>query len=171
MKEKSFREIKPEEVKDNPFKAIGSDWMMIAAGTMDKHNIMTASWGGWGVLWFKPVAFCVVRPGRYTYKFMEESDFFSLCYFDRKYKKALEFCGTKSGREVDKTKALKLNPVQDKTGAIYFKEARFVLILKKIYFQQIEPENFLDQKIEDNYPKKDYHRMYIGEVIRCLIKK
>lgn len=171
MREKTFCSVKPQELKDNPFKSIGSDWMLICAGTIDKYNMMTASWGGWGILWHKSVAFCVVRPGRYTYQFMENNGYFSLSYFDKKYKKALNFCGTKSGRDVNKPEAVGFTLLKDRTGAVYPKEARLVIILKKIYFQQIDPRNFLDPAIEDNYPNKDYHRMYIGEVVRCLIKK
>lgn len=170
-KEKSFRIIKPENIKANPFKSIGSDWMLICAGAAGRFNMMTASWGGWGILWHKPVCFCVVRPNRYTYEFMEKADHFTLSYFDKRYKKALNFCGTKSGRDVDKALVTGLTPVQDACGAVYFKEARLVIVLKKIYFQQIDPRNFLDPKIENNYPNKDYHRMYVGEIVKCLESK
>lgn len=167
---KEFKEIKPEAIKDNPFSAIGQEWMLITAGDKDKFNMMTASWGGWGVLWHKPVCFCVVRPGRYTYEFMESTKYFTLSYFSRKYKKALEFCGTKSGRDVDKAKATGLTSVEGVKGCVYFKEARLVIMLKKLYFQQIDPKHFLDPKIAENYPKKDYHRMYVGEVVKCLAR-
>jgi flavin reductase (DIM6/NTAB) family NADH-FMN oxidoreductase RutF len=165
-----LKEIKPEAIKDNPFCAIGQEWMLITAGDKLKFNMMTASWGGWGVLWHRPICFCVVRPGRYTYEFMEKATHFTFSYFGKKYKKALEFCGTKSGRDVDKVKATGLTPAEDKKGCMYFKEARLVIMLKKIYFQQIDPERFLDPKINENYPKKDYHRMYVGEVIKCLAR-
>ncbi|HAJ56393.1 MAG TPA: flavin reductase [Candidatus Omnitrophica bacterium] len=170
-KEKSFKAISPESIEANPFKAIGSDWMLVAAGTPSDFNMMTASWGGWGVLWHRPVCFCVVRPNRYTYDFMERSDYFTFSYFDKKYKKALNLCGTRSGRDVDKVESTGLTPEGYGGTCVYFKEASLVVVLKKIYFQDIEPENFLDSKIADNYPKKDYHRMYIGEVVKCLLKK
>lgn len=165
-----FKEIKPESIQDNPFSAIGKGWMLITAGTLKNYNMMTASWGGFGVLWHKNICFCVIRPHRYTYGFMEKAKYFSLSFFDKKYKSILEFCGSKSGRDVDKTKETGLTPAKDRTGAVYFKEARLVIICKKIYFQQIDPKNFLDPKIEENYPKKDYHRMYVGEIVCCLIK-
>ncbi|MFH0940550.1 MAG: flavin reductase [Candidatus Omnitrophota bacterium] len=167
---KDLKEIRPEAIKDNPFRAIGQEWMLITAGEKAKFNMMTASWGGWGVLWHRPICFCVVRPGRYTYEFMEKTKYFTLSYFGKKYKKALEFCGTKSGRDVDKVKATGLTPVEDKKGCVYFKEARLVIMLKKIYFQQIDPDHFLDPKINENYPKKDFHRLYVGEVVKCLAR-
>ena len=70
----SFKEIKPEELNFNPFTRIGSDWMLLTAGTEDKFNTMTASWGGLGHMYNKPVAFCFINPTRYTYQLMENND-------------------------------------------------------------------------------------------------
>lgn len=166
----AFRSIKPEEIKDNPFQAIGQEWMLLAAGQRGSYNMMTASWGAWGVLWHRPAVFCVVRPGRYTYGFMESSGYFTLNFFDKRYKKALDFCGVKSGRDVDKAASTGLAPVFDKgSGAVYFEQARLVIVARKIYSQDIDPARFLDSSINKNYPQKDYHRMYVGEVARCLV--
>ena len=48
--------------------------MLITAGTKEKCNTMTASWGGLGVLWGGPVATVYIRPQRYTMEFVEGSD-------------------------------------------------------------------------------------------------
>ena len=45
---KPYREIAPQDLRDNPFKLIGTDWMLITAGTQESFNTMTA-WGGLGV--------------------------------------------------------------------------------------------------------------------------
>ena len=163
-----FDIIDPFEMDYNVFQLIGMDWMLITAGSMDSFNTMTASWGGMGMLWNKKVCFCVVRPTRYTYKFMEKSDCFTLSFFDEEYRDALDFCGTRSGRDVDKIKKTGLTPVKGIKGVPFFDEARLVLETRKIYFQDLDPRNFLDDSIEDNYPEKDYHRMYMGEIIRVL---
>lgn len=163
----SFRETRPELLTDNPFKLIGADWMLITAGTQEAFNTMTASWGGLGVLWERKVAFCFIRPTRYTYEFVEKSERFTLSFFEEKYRKALEFCGSHSGRDTDKIKGAGLTPVKE-GGFVYFNEARLVLACKKLYFQDISPERFLDPKIESLYPKKDYHRMYVAEIVKCL---
>ncbi|NLC68454.1 MAG: flavin reductase family protein [Clostridiaceae bacterium] len=143
--------------------------MLITAGTKDNFNTMTASWGGLGVLWEENVSFCFVRPQRYTYEFLEKSDYYTLCFFDEWGREALEYCGTHSGREVDKVAGARLTPAED-NGVVYFIEARLVLICRKIYYQDIMPENFLDKEIEKFYSDKDYHRMYIGRVEKCLLK-
>ena len=162
--------IDPDLIKDNPFKLIGDDWMLVTAGTKKSFNTMTASWGALGELWNKKVAFCFVRPTRHTYRFMEESGIYSLSFFDESFREALNFCGKNSGREVDKMKATGLTPVFNDSGAVYFEQARLVLLCRKIYFQDVNPDLFLDPAIHESYPKKDYHRMYIGEVVRCLMR-
>lgn len=165
---KSFMEIKPEQITDNTFKLVGSDWMLITAGTLESYNTMTASWGGFGILWNKNICFCVVRPTRYTYNFIDKSNTFSLSFFDDKYREALQFCGSHSGKDVDKAASTGLTPVAGNNGTVYFNEARLVMECKKLYFQDISPKNFMDINLDKNYPHKDYHRMYIGEIISCL---
>lgn len=164
-----FLETKPEQLTDNPFKLINADWMLITAGTQEKFNTMTASWGGLGVLWERKVGYIFIRPNRFTYEFVEAAPLFTLSFFDETHRKALQFCGTHSGRNTDKMKGTGLTPVHDK-GLVYFSEARLVLGCRKLYYQDIEPSRFLDPAINDMYPQKDYHRMYVGEIVKCLRK-
>lgn len=162
------RIIKPEEIEDNVFKLIGDEWMLVTAGNKESFNMMTASWGGLGVLWNKNVCFIFIRPTRYTYGFIEKSNTYTLSFFDQKYKHVLNLCGTKSGRDCDKVKETGISPAETKSGSIYFKEARLVIECRKIYYQDLEPAHFLDPGIATNYPGKDYHRMYVGEIISGL---
>ena len=162
----AWRSIEPDKIKDNPFSLIGETWMLVTAGEEDSWNTMTASWGGLGILWHKNVAFCFVRPTRHTYDFMEKADKFTLSFFSEQYRKALNYCGSHSGRDVDKAKETGLTPVPV-DSSIAFKEARLVLVCQKIYSSDITPDNFLDKSIDKNYPLKDYHRCYIGEISSC----
>jgi len=165
--ERGFVEIRPEEIGDNPFKLIGESWMLITAGTRDSFNTMTASWGGLGVLWNRPIAVCFVRPTRHTYGFMEAAGGFSLCFFDEQHRKILEYCGAKSGRKVDKVAKTGLLPVFG-ADTVYFEQARLVIECRKVHTWDIDPARFVDREIDKLYPKKDYHRAYIGEIVRCL---
>ena len=166
-----FKETKPELLTDNPFKLIGSDWMLFTAGNLPApgFNTMTASWGGLGVLWERRVATCYIRPTRHTFSYIEKATLFTLSFFDEKHRAALTYCGTHSGRDTDKVRGAGLTPAQE-AGFVYFSEARLVLACRKIYHQDIDPGRFLDPKIEGMYPQKDYHRMYIGEIVTCLVK-
>lgn len=169
--EKKYREIETELIKDNVFKLINKDWMLIAAGDIDKYNMMTASWGGFGILWGMEVCFCFIRPTRYTYCFMEKESYFTICFFDEEYRDVLNFCGTKSGKDINKMSYEKLTPHTGSTGNVCFTEARMIIECRKIYFQDIDPRQFLDLEIEKNYPLKDYHRLYIGEIIKVFDKE
>lgn len=167
----NYKNIDPSQISDNIFKLIGSDWMLVTAGPPDAYNTMTASWGGAGVLWNKNVAWCVVRPQRYTYEFMEKNDTFTLSFFDEEYRDALTVCGSKSGRDIDKAAVTGLMPMAGElSGTTSFKQARLIIECRKIYFQDLQPNNFLDDSIDANYPQKDYHRMYFGEIVSCKIK-
>ena len=106
----AFREISVEQLKDNPFTLINKDWMLITAGDAEKHNTMTASWGGVGELWGKYVSTIYIRPQRYTLEFVEREEYYSLCFFGPEYRQALSLCGSKSGRDVDKDAATGLTP-------------------------------------------------------------
>lgn len=163
-----FREIDPVEITDNAIKLIGHEWMMVTAGVPDRYNTMTASWGGLGWLWGFPACFCFVRPQRYTYGFMEEQDVFTLSFLPLKYRPQLNFCGSRSGREVDKAKECGFTPAAAQNGSVYFDEARLVLECRKLYFQDLDPKKMLDPSLLKNYPKDDFHRMYMGEITRVL---
>ena len=165
----SFKEINPVEIAENPIHLIGKEWMLVTAGTPEEFNTMTASWGAMGELWFKPVCFCFIRPQRYTFEFMEKGDVFTLSFFDEKYKPQLNFCGSRSGRETEKARECGFTPVAAENGSVFFNEARLVLECRKLYFQDLDPANFRDETIMKNYPKKDFHRMYVGEISRVLV--
>ncbi len=166
----NFKTINVRDLKANTFELINDDWMLITAGDRNKFNTMTASWGGLGVLWRKDVAFIFVRPQRYTYEFVEKSDFFTLSFFPEKYRPVLNFCGKESGRHVDKIAETGLTIAQDTSQGIYFQEAKLVLKCQKIYYQDLEASHFLSPDIEKLYEDGGYHRLYIGEILECLQK-
>lgn len=132
-----FKELEPGNLKENPFKLINDDWMLITAGNKDDYNTMTASWGGLGIMWHKNVASIVVRPTRYTFDFIEKNDYFTLSFFEEEYKDALTLCGTKSGRDCDKVKEAGLTPIFDDNGIYFFSEAKIVMVCKKNYTGRI----------------------------------
>ena len=166
-----FEKIDPKAMDGNVFSRIGDQWMLVTAGTKEDCNTMTASWGGLGVLWSKNVATCYVRPQRYTREFMDREDTFTLAFLGEERRGALALCGAKSGRDVDKVKECGFTVAAAENGAPYFEEAQLVLVCKKLYVGAIDPEAFLDAGLrEKHYPGKDYHKMYIGEIVEVLKK-
>ncbi len=165
----TFKEITPKDLTENAVDLIGLNWMLIASGDKEKYNMMTASWGGLGVIWHKPVCFIFVRPSRYTYEFIEKNDQFSLNFFTEDYRPILNVCGSKSGRDINKMKECKLTTTAE-NGTIYFNEARITLVCKKLYYDDLKSDHFL-HPIQDNFYKNgNFHRMYIGEILKCYVK-
>ena len=166
----SFKEINFRDVKENVVSLINDQWGLVTAGGKDAYNTMTVSWGAIGELWAKDVSFIFIRPQRYTLEFIEKNDYYTLSFYDEKYKDALTVCGRNSGRDIDKTKETGLTPAFDE-NAPYFSEAKLVLICKKIAVQDINPNGFLDEKIMNNYADNDFHKMFIGEITKVLINE
>ena len=152
----------------NPFDLFERQWLLLTAGdySTGKFNAMTIAWGSIGQMWSKPFVMVVVRPTRYTYQFINEYATFTLCAFPGKYHKALAYLGSKSGRDGDKIKASGLTPIPSHTvQAPGFAEANLIIECKKLYWNDLQAEHFLDLDIDGEYPEKDYHRMYFGEVV------
>lgn len=170
MSEFNSLPVNPYELDESIFKLIGKDWMLITAGNENGVNTMTASWGCAGILWHKPVCICFIRPQRHTLGFVEANDRLSLSFFNEEYREALTFCGRNSGRDFDKFKECNLTPVFSSKGAAYIKEARLVLLCRKLYVGDIEEDEFLDKEMLKNYKEKDYHRFFICEIEEILKK-
>ncbi len=160
----AFKEINPKELCTNVFSEIGDKWMLVSAAKKDGSiNTMTASWGAMGVLWNKNVFICFVRPQRYTYEFIEDSEYISLSFFGEEYRDALKFCGTKSGRDHDKIKETGLT-VFNNDERIGFEEAERIIYGKKLYKGELDPKCFLSEEITKHYKDHDYHIVYICEI-------
>jgi flavin reductase (DIM6/NTAB) family NADH-FMN oxidoreductase RutF len=143
-------------------------WLVLTSGTFGDFNSMTVGWGSIGGMWKRPFALVVVRPGRHTFHYMEKYSTFTLCAFPNSRKEALMILGTKSGRDSDKIAESGLTVVESKVvEAPSYKEAELILECRKIYWQDMNPENFLSGDIEENYPLNDYHRIYYGEIVRA----
>lgn len=164
-----MQEWNPEQWDKNVFEAIGKQWMLITAGG-EKVNTMTASWGGMGVLWGKKVVYAFIRPQRYTKEFVDGSDTFSLSFLGEEYRKQLQYLGKASGRDEDKIKISGLTVARE-GNTPYFSEAEAVLVCKKLYAQELNPECFVTAGEDEMwYPQKDYHTMYVGEITKLLVK-
>jgi flavin reductase (DIM6/NTAB) family NADH-FMN oxidoreductase RutF len=130
------------------------------------YNCMTVGWGSFGVMWGRPFAQIVVRPVRYTYQFMEKYPTFTLCAFPREYRQAINLLGNKSGRDSDKIAESGLTPTAASVvAAPIYTQAELAIECRKMYWQDFDPAHFLDPQIDKNYPRKDYHRIYFGEIM------
>lgn len=165
-----FKEISVKDVKENFVKLIASDWALLTAGDENAFNTMTVSWGSIGELWGKDMATVYVRPQRYTKKFIDENEYFTLTFYNEEDKKILSYCGSHSGKDFDKVKETGLVPVLSEK-APYFKQAKLVLVCKKMAVSSFKKEDFLDNSIMNNYPNNDFHDIYYGAIEKVLISE
>jgi flavin reductase (DIM6/NTAB) family NADH-FMN oxidoreductase RutF len=166
-----FKSVSPEKLNDNLFRLLDKDWMLVTAGSQGDFNTMTASWGSMGILWNKPIAICFIRPHRYTFQFTDQYDYFTLCFFDEEYREILNYCGAHSGRAVDKIAQTGLKPLETSRSNIIFEQSRLALECRKLYADYLKHENFIDTGIEKrNYPARDYHKFFIGQIEECYMK-
>lgn len=161
-----------KDLSENFFETISKEWMLITAGNSEKFNTMTASWGGIGYLWNKPVAFIFVRPERYTFGFIEKNELLTLSFLGEENRNIYNICGTKSGRDTDKVKKSGLKPITTPEGQITFEQARLTLECRKLYKQTLKPDSFLDKKpLEKWYNEQGgLHEMYIVEIVNVWKK-
>ncbi len=164
-----FEKVDPKSLEMNVFSAIDDRWMLITAGTAASCNTMTASWGGLGILWNKPMAIAYIRPQRYTKRFVDENEYFTLAFFPGEYRKELALCGTKSGRDVDKVKECGFTVATAECGAPYFEEAELVFVCRKRMVIPMDPAA-MPEDVKEKHYTGDYHDMYWGEIVETWKK-
>ena len=154
-----MQEISYKDLKFNPFNLIGGEWMLITAG--DENSL----WGH-----NDPTAVIYLRPSRYTKKFVDEEPYFTLCVMDKSFKKQMAYLGSVSGRDEDKIAKTGLTPVYA-NDSVYFQEAKLVLVCKKLYASELQESGFLYQDtIDESYPQRDFHTMYVGKIEKVLVR-
>jgi flavin reductase (DIM6/NTAB) family NADH-FMN oxidoreductase RutF len=174
--EELFTGISPEEITDNVFKLVGKDFTVITAGKEAHFNSMTASWGGVGILFNKPVAWCFLRANRYTLEIIKKEHTYTLSYFPDEYKEQVLFFGSKSGRDTDKMKETTLTPVQTPSGNTTYKEARLVLECELSELTTVSPDDFYSQEAKDFIQggfdeAKEFHKLVFGDITQVWIRK
>jgi len=169
-----MKEVDCKTLSLNPFEAFPDEWFALGAGNeKDGYSAMAISWGHFGALyghdWGHPSVVIYVRPQRRTRHFVDLEKEFSLSLLPSSYKKNVLYLGQHSGGDARKIADAGLTPMFYK-DVFYIKEAKLVLICKKIYRDEIKEENFIDTSIlKDHYAQKDYHYVYIADVEKALI--
>ena len=175
MKQEAFIEINPKDIRENPIKLFGDDWAVVSAGSKDSFNELTVSWGALGDAWWDnmPIAIIFVSATRFTHKFLEENETFSINVFPPEYRRQVAYIGSHSGRDGDKVKATGLEVEFSDNDTPLFPEARLIIECRKIYSHDLDRTRFSESLI-GNYAQKKFqgvvpHTVYFGEIIRCLI--
>lgn len=166
----SFKQTDIRQIRKNAVEMIGDEWALVNSFADGVVNTMTVSWGGMGELWGKDVVFIFIRPQRYTYELLEKSDMFSMSFFGGDFKEELTVCGRVSGRDTDKFSRTGLT-VTELDGVPCVEQAKVNIVCRKIAFQDMKPDGFLDAGIASNYAVGDYHRIYVGEIVKVYTEE
>ena len=171
-----FKKISAEDMNDNVFTLVGNDFFAATAGKKDHYNSMTASGGGFGVLFKKPVSWCVFRSDRYTLEMIQKEQTYTLSYFPDDYREQMMFLGSKSGRDSDKMKEAELISIETPSQNMSFEKARLIFECKLMQITTPDPDDFYSQEardyINEAYKKSSDHRKFvICEITDIWIKK
>lgn len=175
--ENTFIEISPKDIKENPIKLFGDDWAVVAAGDKEDFNELTVSWGALGDAWWDnmPIAIVFVSATRYTQKYLESNETFSINIFPKEFKKVLAYIGSHSGRDGNKVAATGLKVTFTENDTPVFPDSRLIMECRKVYSHDLDRSKFSESLI-GNYAQKKFegvvpHTVYFGEIINCWIKK
>ena len=171
-----FKQISPEEIRDNVFTLVGRDFTGITAGKQVHYNSMIGSGGGLGMLFMKPTTWCILRADRYTLEMIQKEQTYTMSYFTSEYKKQMLFLGSKSGRDSEKMKEVELTSVQTPSGDMSFREARLIIECKLTALTTANPDDFYTQETKDyiNEAYKEanvFRKLVFGEITHVWAKK
>jgi len=172
VENKIMKEIEPTEIKENPIELFDQKWALVTAGVPGNVNTMTISWGSLGELWGKSAVTVYVSNSRYTHKFMEENDHFTIAFFPEEYRGALQYLGSHSGRDGDKISASGLTLDWLESGLPSFREANMVIEARKIYGYPFDEKGFGDVPAQlYGSGAMGVHSVYVGEIEHVWIEE
>ena len=161
MKPVNALEIVPTVMQQIPRGA----FLTVAA--KQQTNVMTIGWALVGILWQKTVMMVAVRNSRHTFGLIEAAESFTVSVPTADMTRALDFCGTVSGRAVDKFTECKLaTRTAQKVSAPVLDIPGYHYECRRLYKSALDPQR-MDTELAYLYPKKDYHTLYFGEIVAC----
>lgn len=153
---------------------VGKELGIFTAGTQKHHNGCTVMYGAVGMIWSKPVYFAFIKPERFTWNFVKESEYFTVSFFPAKLNRIHKVYGYKSGRDVDKAKEAGITTEFLEHG-IGYQEAKEIYVCKILYVDQLKRElEPTDVVAKYNDPNDiiygESHYMIIGEIVDHIVR-
>ena len=160
------REIKMNFYDDleNVMKHYSSTGAFLTVTDGELTNTMTVSWGNIGFMWGVPYWMVMVRPQRYTHGIISRAEDFTLSLPFGSMKNELSVCGTKSGKDTDKSKIVRFVPsVAAKSPAV---EGCDIYYECRIIYKDAFKEANMDKIMAGKFYTGDFHSVYFGEIIK-----
>jgi flavin reductase (DIM6/NTAB) family NADH-FMN oxidoreductase RutF len=164
--ERTMRNINFMSVYEKVMKQI-QEGVFLTVQTGDQVNTMTIGWATFGIAWRQPVMMVMVRNSRHTFGIIEKAADFTVSLPSGDMKKEIAFCGTKSGRDLDKFKECRLSTAKGQhVSSPIIQTPGIHLECRVVYKNAIDPVQ-LTRTYDHLYPEKDYHTLYFGEIVAC----
>ena len=159
-------EVAPETIQQ-----MSQDGVFFCTQAQGKSNIMTMGWGGFNYYWRKPLFVAPVRYPRFSHELLEANGQFALCVptvpFSAEMKKALAFCGTKSGRDVDKWATCQLTPQAAREIDVPVIAGSGIIVECKVVYKQDLDMDTMSDEVRAMYRQDGTHTLYYGEIVAC----
>jgi flavin reductase (DIM6/NTAB) family NADH-FMN oxidoreductase RutF len=152
--------------EDSISKIKGGAFLTVKSG--NALNTMTIGWATFGVVWSKPIMMVAVRSSRHTFEIIEKASDFTVTVPIGDMRKETAYCGSKSGRDVDKFKMCNLETTNSRQVVSPTIKTRGRHYECRIIYKSAMDPAFFDKDHDSSlYPKKDYHTLYFGEILAC----
>ena len=133
----------------------------------DDVNTMTIGWATIGFCWHKPIFMIAVRDSRHTFTLIEKAADFTVSVPTENMKDEIMFCGTRSGRDVNKFEHCKFQLADAQTVHSPIIDIPGLHFECKIIYKSAMDNALLNPDFEKLYPEKDYHTLYFGQITDC----
>lgn len=167
MREVKYNQYIPELLEQLP------KGVFLTVKDGEQVNTMTIGWGTVGYIWQRPIFIVAVRYSRHTYNLLEKAREFTVSIpLKQDLSKALAFCGSKSGRAVDKFTECQLTRQKGQVLQTPVIGACDLFYECQVVYQQAMEPAALDPGIkQSSYAKGDYHVLYYGEIKSCYVQE
>ncbi len=163
-----MKDLTSQELASQVLKQLPGGAFLVVKGK-DRVNVMTIGWAMLGVMWSRPAMIVAVRSSRFTHGVIGEADSFTVTFPTGDMKKEINFCGSKSGRDLDKFKECRLATNQArKVSTPVLKVPGYHFECRIVYKTPMDPKSLLPD-LEKIYPAKDYHTLYFGEILASYL--
>ncbi len=143
--------------------------LLSSVSPMGKPNAMTIGWAAFGVMWGRPTAVVMVRPSRFTYECIEATRDFAVNVPYPRLSEAVKFCGTKSGRDLDKFTECSFTPLPiEGVRSPGIAECAVTYYCRVLHKNDVQPRELDEEVVRTCYPTGDYHRYYYGEIVAVV---
>ena len=140
--------------------------LLVSVDAAGKPNTMTIGWGTVGIIWGKPIFVVLVRPSRYTYGLMEQTEDFTVNVPSADMADIVAFCGSASGRDHDKfsEKGLVAIPGKEVKSPI-IEQCVIHYECKVVHKNDVLKDKLAGNIVSSAYPAGDFHTIYYGEIL------